>query len=129
MKISGTSLIPAATPTPAPFHQRRSGWQRSHVISAIKISSTWPRNSVRCTGSSQNTAAPTSNTRLARLGIDGAADRSRLAAAPPPGQPTAAMVTQTAISVATVLTASELYSSNRSGSSVAAVNTSAANGV
>jgi len=47
MKISGISLIPAARPTPAPFHQRWSGWQKSHMISAIKISSTCPRNSVR----------------------------------------------------------------------------------
>jgi len=99
------------------------------MISAIKISSTWPRNNVRCTGSSQNTAAPTSSVRLARLGIEGTPDRPWLAAAPLPGQPTAASTTHTATRVATVLTASEVYSSNRSGSIVAAVNTSAANGV
>ena len=46
MKISGTSLIPAATPTPAPFHQRLarvSGCVRSHMIRAISATFTWPR--------------------------------------------------------------------------------------
>ena len=49
MKISGTSLIPAATPVTAPAHQRRfpflvnSGWVRSQMIAAIKIRLTWPR--------------------------------------------------------------------------------------
>ena len=45
MKISGTSLIPAAIPTPAPFHHRLalvSGWHRSHMISAISARFTWP---------------------------------------------------------------------------------------
>ena len=39
MNISGISLIPAAIPTPAPFHHRLalvSGWVRSHRISAIR---------------------------------------------------------------------------------------------
>jgi hypothetical protein len=48
-KISGTSLIPAATPVSAPFHQRRrplavtSGWHRSHMIAAIRTRLTCPR--------------------------------------------------------------------------------------
>ncbi len=50
MKISGTSLIPAAIPVPNPFHQRLfpvfgrvSGWHRSQMISAIRTRLTWPR--------------------------------------------------------------------------------------
>ncbi len=48
-KISGTSLIPAATPVSAPFHQRRrpdavwSGRSRSHMIAAISTRLIWPR--------------------------------------------------------------------------------------
>ena len=48
-KISGTSLIPAATPVTAPAHQRRfpfavnSTWVRSQMIAAIRIRLTWPR--------------------------------------------------------------------------------------
>ena len=48
-KISGTSLIPAATPVTAPSHQRRcpfavnSTWLRSQMIAAIRIRLTWPR--------------------------------------------------------------------------------------
>ena len=61
MKISGTSLMPAATPMPAPFHHRRSGWNMSHTTSAISTSSIWPRNSVRCTGSVQNSGAASSS--------------------------------------------------------------------
>ena len=64
MKISGTSLIPAATPVPNPFHQRLlpvfgwvSGWHRSQMISAIRTRLTWPRYMVRRTGSVQKTAA------------------------------------------------------------------------
>ncbi len=47
MKISGASLMPAATPVPKPFHQRLlrpvSGWHRSQMISAIRTRLTWPR--------------------------------------------------------------------------------------
>lgn len=46
MKMSGTSLMPAAMPTPAPFHQRVvlvSGWHRSQRISAISSRLIWPR--------------------------------------------------------------------------------------
>ncbi len=46
MKISGTSLMPAAIPVPKPFHERLlsvSGWHRSHRISAISTRLTWPR--------------------------------------------------------------------------------------
>ncbi len=46
MKISGTSLMPAAIPVPNPFHQRLfsvSGWHRSQMISAIRTRLTWPR--------------------------------------------------------------------------------------
>ena len=60
MKISGTSLIPAAIPVPKPFHQRLfsvSGWHRSQMISAIRTRLTWPRYMVRRTGSVQKTAA------------------------------------------------------------------------
>ena len=60
MKISGTSLIPAAIPVPNPFHQRLlsvSGWHRSQMISAIRTRLTWPRYMVRRTGSVQKTAA------------------------------------------------------------------------
>ncbi len=63
MKTSGTSLMPAAMPTPAPFHQRLflvSGWHRSHRMSAISTRLTWPRYKVRMTGSVQNTAAEAS---------------------------------------------------------------------
>ena len=52
MKISGTSLIPAARPTPAPFHFRSSLWHRSQAISAISSSSIWPTCTERSTGSS-----------------------------------------------------------------------------
>ena len=60
MKISGTSLMPAAMPVPNPFHQRLlsvSGWHRSQMISAIRTRLTWPRYMVRRTGSVQKTAA------------------------------------------------------------------------
>src|SRR6202020_640096 len=45
----GSSLIPPAPPTPAPFHHRLapdrrvSGWHRSQMISAIRTRLTWPR--------------------------------------------------------------------------------------
>ncbi len=64
MKMSGTSLMPAATPVPNPFHQRLlavSGWHRSQRISAIRTRLTWPRYKVRSTGSVQNTAAAPSS--------------------------------------------------------------------
>jgi len=64
MKMSGTSLMPAAMPTPAPFHQRLalvSGWHRSQRMSAISARLTWPRYRVRTTGSVQNTAAAASS--------------------------------------------------------------------
>ncbi len=64
MKTSGTSLMPAAMPTPAPFHHREalvSGWHRSQRMSAISSRLTWPRYSVRTTGSVQNTAPAASS--------------------------------------------------------------------
>ena len=64
MKTSGTSLMPAAMPTPAPFHHRLrfvSGWHRSHTMRAISARLTWPRYRVRMTGSVQNTAAVASS--------------------------------------------------------------------
>jgi hypothetical protein len=61
MKTSGTSLIPAAMPTPMPCHQRRSGWHRSHMTSAISSSSTWPRYMTCSTGAIQNSTAVASS--------------------------------------------------------------------
>jgi hypothetical protein len=46
MKMSGVSLMPAATPVPKPFHHRLlsvSGWHRSQRIRAIRTRLTWPR--------------------------------------------------------------------------------------
>ena len=60
MKISGTSLMPAATPVPNPSTSGSwpvSGWHRSQMISAIRTRLTWPRYMVRSTGSVQKTAA------------------------------------------------------------------------
>ena len=69
MNTSGMSLIPAAMPTPKPFHHRLravSGWVRSQMISAISTRLTWPRYRVRTTGSVQNTAPAASSVAPAR---------------------------------------------------------------
>ena len=66
MKISGTSLIPAARPTPAPFHLRSSRWHRSQTIRAISTSSIWPRCSARCTGSIHSATAVRASRAAAR---------------------------------------------------------------
>ena len=43
MKISGTSLMPAATPVTKPLFLRVSGWHRSQRIAAIKMRLICPR--------------------------------------------------------------------------------------
>ncbi len=79
---------------------------------------------MRCTGSSQNAAAPISSVQPALV-----ASARPVPARCPPGQPTALTVTQIANSAATVLTASDKYSNVRNGSTVAEMKTIAANGV
>src|ERR1700744_1399193 len=69
MNTSGVSLMPAATPTPKPFHHRLravSGWVRSQMIRAIRTRLTCPRYRVRMTGSVQNTRPAASRVAPAR---------------------------------------------------------------
>ena len=98
----------------APFHQRRSGWHRSHTTSAISTSSTWPRNSARCTGSVQNTSPVSSSVAPARaIGC----------------QPSSRNAIQIVAVSATALTAATSATSAWNGSTEPTANSSAANGV
>ncbi len=114
MKIIGTSLIPAATPTPAPFQRRRSGWQRSQAMSAISISSIWPCCSETRTGTVQIPTAPTPSTPAQRY------------IGPQPSWPN---VTQRVSTTAVKLAAAISQVSSAQGSSEPTANPSAANGV
>ena len=114
MKISGTSLIPAARPTPAPFHFRSSPWHRSQAISAISSSSIWPTCTERSTGSVHSATADTPSTAAARLR---------------PRQPSCPNVTQTVNTIAARLATVISHFSTAQGSSEPAANPSAANGV
>jgi hypothetical protein len=114
MKISGTSLTPAATPIPAPLHQRRSGRHRSPMTSAISSSSTWPRCRVRCTGSVHSATAVTESAPASR----------RL-----PTQPSPPRVSHTARPSAARLAAVISQVSTPHGTQAQAAKTSAANGV
>ncbi len=114
MKISGTSLIPAARPTPAPFHLRSSPWPRSQTISAISTSSIWPRCSARCTGSIHSATA---------------VRQSRAAARARPRQPSAPSVNHTVPVSAARLARVISQRSTAQGSSEQAAKTTAANGV
>ena len=66
MKISGTSLIPAANPVAIPIHQRLSFCRRSQMISAIRTRLICPRYMVRNTGSVSSPAAAPSRAPPAR---------------------------------------------------------------
>ncbi len=59
MNSSGTSLIPAATPMPTPFHLLSSSRVRSATTSTSSRGSIWPRNKAFVTGSSQSATPPT----------------------------------------------------------------------
>ena len=114
MKISGTSLIPAARPTPTPFQRRSSGWQRSQAISAISTSSIWPTCIERSTGSVHSAAADTARD---------ATERSR------PRQPSWPNANQTVAAIAARLATVISHFSTAQGSSEPAAKPSAANGV
>ena len=116
MNSSGTSLIAAAIPTPAPLNQRRSGWHMSHTMSTMSSSSTWPRCSARCTGSIQNAAPATSRVQP-----------SRSARRPP--TPSSRNAIHTVVSSASVLATAATSSSTRHGRNDSTANTIAANGV
>jgi len=114
MKISGTSLIPAARPIPAPFHHRRSGWHRSQITTAISSTSTWPTCRARCTGSVHSAAAVTAS----------ATPRPRR-----PDQPSARSVSRTDSPSAATLDTVSSQVSRPHGTQAQAAKTSAANGV
>ena len=82
MKMSGTSLIPAAMPTATPLNRRPSGWCRSPMISAISSRLICPRYMVRNTGSVSRAAAaassvPPSRVRHSRLPLPRQQDSAR----------------------------------------------------
>ncbi len=114
MKISGTSLMPAARPTPAPFHRRWSGWHMSQAMSAISTSSIWPTWTERSTGSVHSATADTVSTAAPRRW---------------PCQPSWPNVTQTVAIIAARLATAISHFSTAQGSSDPAANPSAANGV
>ena len=112
-KMSGTSLIPAASPIPAPCHQRRPGWHTSHTTRAMSSTSTWPQCRARCTGSDQNAIAVTAI----------AAPRRRR-----PAQPSAPKVSQTASPSASTPAAVITAPRTTQGTRPIAANSRAANG-
>ncbi len=114
MKISGTSLMPAARPIPAPCHHRRSARHRSAITRAISSSSIWPRCRVRCTGSVHSATALSAST---------PASLRR------PRQPSAPRVSHTASPSAATLAASISQVSVAHGTQAQTAKTSAAKGV
>ena len=66
MKISGTSLIPAARPMPMPFHFRSSFLVRSQTTSSISSGSIWPRKRALTTGSIHSASALTARAAVSR---------------------------------------------------------------
>jgi hypothetical protein len=114
MKIRGTSLIPAATPTPTPFHRLLSGWHRSTAISIISTSSIWPCCSDTSAGSIHSATALSPST---------AACRRR------PRQPSCPDVTQTVTGTAAKLAAAISHFSSAQGRNEVTANPAAANGV
>ena len=76
MKISGISLMPAATPIPMPFHQCCLGSSRSTTMSSMSRTLIWPRARFPCTGSVSRAAAVTSRVAPDRARRPGIAQRA-----------------------------------------------------